>query len=305
MRGREAGGTHLSPKKDNHAGDSGLHFPIATPVGALIGWRENDERGTRATEGFGMVGKLVGKGILVTGGSRGIGAAIARRHANEGARVIVNFHTSRRDAEEVVAEIGACGGWAQAAQADIADMQQMQALVNNAATRLADVGGRLDVLVNNAGIAEPAELEAIDEAHFDRQFATNVKSILFGSQAAARIFGDQGGAIINVSSINARAPAPGYAIYSSTKAAVEAITVALARELGPRGVRVNAVAPGTTLTDMTRRVLTAPLEAAAVNRTALRRLGTPDDIAKVVAFLASDDAAWITGEVVTASGGLR
>jgi 3-oxoacyl-[acyl-carrier protein] reductase len=213
-----------------------------------------------------MVGKLVGKGILVTGGSRGIGAAIARRLA----RVIVNFHTSRRDAEEVVAEIGACGGWAQAAESDIADTQQMQALVNNAAMRLADAGGRLDILVNNAGIVEPAELEAIDEAHFDRQFATNVKSIVFGSQAA-----------------------------------VEAITVALARELGPRGVRVNAVAPGTTLTDMTRRVLTAPLEAAAINRTALRRLGTPDDIAKVVAFLASDDAAWITGEVITASGGLR
>jgi 3-oxoacyl-[acyl-carrier protein] reductase len=252
-----------------------------------------------------MTKNLAGKGVLVTGGSRGIGAAIARRLANEGARVIVNFHTSRRDAEQVVADIGACGGWAQAVEADVADMQQMQALVNNAAARLADAGGRLDVLVNNAGIAEPAELEAIDEAHFDRQFATNVKSVLFGSQAAARVFGDQGGAIINISSINARAPGPGYAIYSSTKAAVEAITVALARELGPRGVRVNAVAPGTTLTDMTRRVLTAPLEAAAVNRTALRRLGAPDDIAKVVAFLASDDAAWITGEVVTASGGLR
>ena len=252
-----------------------------------------------------MIKKLAGKGVLVTGGSRGIGAAIAGRLAAEGARIIVNFHISRREAEQVVAEIGACGGRAQAVGADIADMQQMQALVNNAAARLAEAGGRLDVLVNNAGIAEPAELEAIDEAHFDRQFATNVKSVLFGSQAVARVFGDQGGSIINISSINARAPGPGYAIYSATKAAVEAITVALARELGPLGVRVNAVAPGTTLTDMTRRVLTAPLEAAVVNRTALRRLGAPDDIAKVVAFLASDDAAWITGEVITASGGLR
>jgi NAD(P)-dependent dehydrogenase (short-subunit alcohol dehydrogenase family) len=121
------------------------------------------------------------------------------------------------------------------------------------------------ILPSVARIAEPAELEAIDEVHFNRQFATNVKSVLFGSQAAARIFGDQGGSIINISSINARAPGPGYAIYSATKAAVEAITVALARELGPRGVRVNAVAPGTTLTDMTRRVLTESLEAAAVS----------------------------------------
>jgi 3-oxoacyl-[acyl-carrier protein] reductase len=132
-----------------------------------------------------------------------------------------------------------------------------------------------------------------------------VKSVLFGAKTAARIFGDQGGAIINISSVNGRMPAPGAAIYSGTKAAVEAITVALARELGPLGVRVNAVAPGTTATDMTRRVLTAELEAMAVSRTALRRIGAPDDIAKVVAFLASDDAAWITGEVITASGGLR
>jgi 3-oxoacyl-[acyl-carrier protein] reductase len=249
--------------------------------------------------------RLEGKGVLVTGGSRGIGAAIARRLAYEGARVIVNFHTSKPDAERVVTDIAAYGGWAEAAKADVADMQQVQALVSNAAARLTAAGGRLDVLVSNAGIAEPAKLEEIDEPQFDRQFTTNVKSVLFGAKTAARIFGDQGGAIINVSSVNGRMPAPGAAIYSGTKAAVEAITVALARELGPRGVRVNAVAPGTTATDMTRRVLTAELEAMAVSRTALRRIGAPDDIAKVVAFLASDDAAWITGEVITASGGLR
>ena len=255
--------------------------------------------------GFSVTEKLLGKGVLVTGGSRGIGAAIARRLAAEGARVIVNFKVSSCDAEQVVADIISRGGWAQAVQADIANIQQMQELVTSAATRLADIGGRLDVLVNNAGIAEPAELDVIDEAHFNRQFDTCVKSVLFGSQAASRIFGDQGGIIINITSINARLSGPGYSTYSGAKAAVEAVTVALARELGPRGVRVNAVAPGTTLTDMTRRVLTPPLEAVAVNRTALRRLGTPDDIAKVVAFLASDDAAWITGEVITASGGLR
>lgn len=251
------------------------------------------------------MGRLDGKGVLVTGGSRGIGAAIARRLAHEGAQVIVNFHTSARDAQQVVAGIIADGGWAQALQADVAERRQVQALVNDAAAQLSEIGGRLDVLVNNAGVAEPAKLEELDESQFDRQFATNVKSVLFGTQAAARIFGEHGGTIINISSVNGRMPAQGASIYSGTKAAVEAITVALARELGPRGVRVNTVAPGTTMTDMTRRVLTTELEAMAISRTALRRVGIPEDIAKVVAFLASDDAAWITGEVITVSGGLR
>lgn len=251
------------------------------------------------------MGRLKGKGALVTGSSRGIGAAIARQLAHEGAQVIVNFRSSRLKAEQLVADIVAQGGWAEALQADIADMQQVQALVNDASARLAAIGGRLNVLVCNAGTVEPASLEDIDEAQFDRQFASNVKSVLFSAQTAARVFGEQGGAIINISSINARMPGPGYSVYSSTKAAVEAITIALARELGPRGVRVNAVAPGTTATDMTNRVVTAELAAATVSRTALRRVGAPDDIAKVVAFLASDDAAWITGEVITASGGLR
>jgi 3-oxoacyl-[acyl-carrier protein] reductase len=251
------------------------------------------------------MGRLKGKGALVTGSSRGIGAAIARQLAHEGARVIVNFRSSRLKAEQLVADIVAQGGWAEALQADIADMQQVQALMNDASARLAAIGGRLNVLVCNAGTVEPARLEEIDEAQFDRQFGSNVKSVLFSAQAVARIFGEQGGAIINISSINARMPSPGYSIYSSTKAAVEAITIALARELGPRGVRVNAVAPGTTATDMTHRVLTPEQAATTVSRTALRRVGVPDDIAKVVAFLASDDAAWITGEVITASGGLR
>jgi 3-oxoacyl-[acyl-carrier protein] reductase len=156
-----------------------------------------------------MMGRLECKGVLVTGGSRGIGAAIARRLAHEGARVIVNFHTSRREAEQVVADIAAHGGWAETAQADVADMRQVQALVNDAAARLTAAGGRLDVLVNNVGIADPTKLEEADEAQFDRQFATNVKSVLFGAQTAARIFGDQGGAIINISSVNGRMPAPG------------------------------------------------------------------------------------------------
>lgn len=243
--------------------------------------------------------------MLVTGGSRGIGAAIAHRLASEGAAVVINFRSSTRDAQQVVSDITSEGGWAHALQADVANQRQVQALLRDADTQLATIGRRLDVLVSNSGIAEPASLVELDEAQFDRQFATNVKSALFGAQAAADIFGDRGGVIINISSINSRMPTQGLSIYSATKAAVEAITVALAHELGPRNIRVNAIAPGTTMTDMTRRVLTDELEAKAVNRTALRRIGLPDDIAKVVAFLASDDAAWITGEVITASGGLR
>lgn len=250
------------------------------------------------------MGRLEGKGVLVTGGSRGIGAAIAHRLSSEGARVIVNFHRSHSAADQVVADIRVKGGWAEVLQADVSDLRQVQGLVSDASARLVAAGGQLDVLVNNAAIAEPARLENVDELQFDRQFATNVKSVLFGAQAAARVFGNRGGVIINVSSINGRLPASGASIYSGTKAAVDAMTIALARELGGCGVRVNAVAPGTTETDMTRRVLTPELEAMTLSRTALGRLGVPDDIAKVVAFLASDDAAWITGEVLTASGGL-
>ncbi|WP_321897059.1 SDR family NAD(P)-dependent oxidoreductase [Burkholderia cepacia] len=249
--------------------------------------------------------RLEKKGVLVTGGSRGIGAAIARRLAKDGALVIVNFRTSTGDAERVVSDIIADGGWAESLQADVSNVRQVRTMVNEAAARFSAAGSRLDVLVNNAGIAEPAQLDKLDELQFDRQFSTNVKSVLFATKAAASVFGDRGGAVINISSVNGRLPTQGASIYSGTKAAVEAITVALARELGPRGVRVNAVAPGTTMTDMTRRVLTAELEELIVGRTALRRVGVPDDIAKVVAFLASDDAVWITGEVVTASGGLR
>lgn len=252
-----------------------------------------------------VMGRLDSKGILVTGGSRGIGAAIARRLAQEGASVIISFHSSENDARRVIADIEADGGWAHALQADVGDVLQVQALLKNADAHLSAVGRRLNVLVNNSGICEPARLQELDEMQFDRQFAINVKSVIFGAQAAATIFGDRGGVIINISSINGRLPTQGASIYSASKAAVEAATIALAHEMGPQNVRVNAVAPGTTMTDMTRRVLTDELEAKAIGRTALRRIGQPDDIAKVVAFLVSDEAAWITGEVITASGGLR
>lgn len=166
--------------------------------------------------------------------------------------------------------------------------------------------GRLDLLVNNAAVAEVATLEAIDAGHLQRHFAANVGAVLFGSQAAARVFGEKGGAIVNISSINASQPPPGGAVYSATKAAVEAVTKCLAIELGPRRIRVNAVAPGATDTGMLRSVLRPGVEQEILEKTLLGdRLGTPEDIAAVVAFLAGPDAGWITGQVINASGGLQ
>ena len=165
--------------------------------------------------------------------------------------------------------------------------------------------GRLDILVNNAAIAEAATLDEVDEASFDRHFATNVKAALFLSQAAARVFGDQGGVIINVSSIGTRAANPRFVVYHATKAAIEMLTVTMSRDLGPRGIRVNAVAPGQIDTEMLRRNVPPAVLQANIERISLGRLGRPDDIAAVVAFLASDDARWITGETIHVSGGQR
>jgi len=251
------------------------------------------------------MGKLAGKFALVTGASRGIGAAIAKRLAAEGAGVIVNYHKNAQAASLVVEAIRAGGGWAEAMQADAGHVAGIQALVERAAAAAVAAGGRLDILVNNAGICEPNPLEALDEAQFDQQFATNVKSVLFGAKAAAAAFGDKGGVIVNISSVNGKLPAAGASVYSATKAAVDSITLALAGELGSRGIRVVAVAPGLTTSDMVEAFYTPEAKAGVVKLTALGRLGACDDIAKVVAFVASDEAGWITGEVITASGGLR
>ena len=245
---------------------------------------------------------LKGKVAIVTGASGGIGSGCALRLAQDGATVVLHYHSSAAAAEDLASEIRATGGEALPLQANLAEPSAPQALVA-AAT---DAFGRLDLLVNNAAVAEVAELEAIDAGHFQRQVAINLGAVLFASQAAARAFGPEGGCIVNISSINASKPVPRGSVYSATKAAVEAVTKSLAIELGPRRIRVNAVAPGATDTAMLRGVLPAGAEQEICRETPLGgRLGQPEDIAAVVAFLAGPDAAWITGQVINASGGLQ
>lgn len=244
---------------------------------------------------------LQGKVAVVTGASRGIGAAIAKRLAREGAVVIVGYNRNAEAAQAVVAEIERAGGEAEAIRADVADLEQVKRLFAETMQGF----GRLDILVNNAGIAEFRPLEAIDAAHYSRQFDVNVRGVLFATQEAAQRFGPEGGCIINITSGAAKAASPGTSVYSATKAAVEVMTSSHAAELGPRGIRVNAVSPGITETDMLQKVIPAEVQQRMIQTTALRRVGTPEDIADVVAFLASHEARWITGQVVGVNGGLR
>ena len=250
-----------------------------------------------------MSQKLAGKVAIVTGASKGIGAEIARELAAQGAAVVVNYASSRAGADKVVADIIGSGGRAVAVQADLADPGKVQQLF--AAAR--EAFGRLDILVNNAGIYEFAPIEEVTPEHFHRQFNLNVLGLLLATQAAVREFGDQGGCVINISSVVATYTPPQSAVYSGTKAAVDAITRSLAKELGPRKIRVNSVNPsmveteGTHAAGITDGEFRTQIEAI----TPLGRIGRPRDIAPAVAFLASDDASWITGETLYISGGLR
>ena len=246
------------------------------------------------------MGKLDGKVALVTGSSRGIGAAIAVRLGSDGARVVVNYARSPDAAAAVVRKIEAAGGKAKAVKADLSDPAQVGPLFEEAAKAF----GRLDILVNNAGVADPAPLDQIDAAHIDRLFNLNVRGLLLACREAARRFGEEGGTIINVSSVVPRMAIPGLSAYTATKGAVDAITRVLAAELGPRKITVNAVCPGLTDTDLVADY--SPEQRADFSkRTPLGRLGKPEDIADVVAFLASADAHWVTGELLAASGGIR
>jgi 3-oxoacyl-[acyl-carrier protein] reductase len=242
-----------------------------------------------------------GKVAIVTGASRGIGAAIARRLAREGVVVIVGYSRNSEAALQVVAEIERAGGEAEAIQADVADLDQVKRLFRETIQGF----GRLDILVNNAGVAEFRPLEAVDAAHYAHQFDVNVRGLLFATQEAALRFGLEGGCIVNITSGAAKAAPPGTSVYSATKAAVDAMTMSHAAELGPRQIRVNAVAPGITETDMLQTNIPPAAQQAMIQTTALRRLGTPEDIADVVAFLTSHEARWITGQIVGVSGGLR
>ncbi|GJD38461.1 MULTISPECIES: glucose 1-dehydrogenase [Methylobacterium] len=246
--------------------------------------------------------KLDGKVAVVTGGSKGIGAAIAKALAKEGAAVVVNYASSKAGAETVVADITAAGGKAIAVQADVSKAAQAQELVEAAVKRF----GRLDVLVNNSGVYEFASIEEITEEHYRRLFDVNVLGVLLATQAAAKHLGE-GGSVVNISSAITHVHTPSAAVYAGTKGALNAISDVLANELAPRKIRVNVVSPGFVVTEGTHTagIVGSDMEAGFIAQTPLGRAGQPDDIAEVVAFLASDDARWLTGENITASGGIR
>jgi 3-oxoacyl-[acyl-carrier protein] reductase len=246
--------------------------------------------------------KLEGKVAIVTGASKGIGAGIAKALAAEGAAVVVNYASSQAGADKVVADIKANNGRAVAVGGDVSKAADAQGLVNAAI----ETFGRLDILVNNSGVYEFAPNEEITEEHFHRQFNVNVLGVLLTTQAAARHLGE-GASIINVSSVVTTLTPPTTAVYSGTKGAVDAITGVLARELAPRKIRVNSINPGVVVTEGTHTagVIGSDFEAMALAQTPLGRLGQPEDIASIAAFLASDDARWLTGETITASGGMR
>ena len=246
--------------------------------------------------------KLSGKVAIVTGASKGIGAAIAKALAANGAKVVVNYSASKDGADKVVEAITAAGGKAVAVKGDVSKAADAKAVVDSAITAY----GRLDVLVNNAGVYEMKPLEEITEEHYRKTFDINVLGLLLVSQAAAKHL-PQGGSIVNVSSVVSRITPPGSAVYTGTKGAVDAITGVLARELGPKGIRVNAVNPGMIETEGTHTagIIGSDFQDWAISQTPLGRIGQPHDIASVATFLASDDAGWLTGQLLIASGGMQ
>jgi 3-oxoacyl-[acyl-carrier protein] reductase len=246
--------------------------------------------------------KLTGKVAVVTGASKGIGAAIAKSLAEAGASVVVNYASGKAGADRVVASITAAGGKAVAVGGDVSTSAGAQGIVDAAVGTF----GRLDVLVNNSGVFEFSPIESVTEDHFHRQFNVNVLGLLLVTQAAAKHLGE-GGSIINIGSVVTRITPPGSAVYSATKGAVDAITGVLSRELGPRKIRVNAVNPGMVETEGTHAAgfIGSDFHKNAIAQAPLGRIAQPDDIASIAVFLASDDSRWLTGEHLLASGGLR
>jgi 3-oxoacyl-[acyl-carrier protein] reductase len=246
---------------------------------------------------------LTGKVAVVTGASKGIGAGIAKEFASAGAKVVVNYLSSRESADRVVAEITSGGGEAIAVQGDVAKAADVERLFETTLT----VFGRLDVLVNNAGIYRFGPIESFSEEDFHQQFNSNVLSVFLATRQAVKHFGPAGGSIINIVTAAVSLNGPFSSLYTATKSAVVAITRVLAKELGGRKIRVNAIAPGGTETEGAGQsgFLGSDMERQMIAATPLGRLGKPNDIAPIAAFLASDESGWISGDTIFASGGLR
>jgi 3-oxoacyl-[acyl-carrier protein] reductase len=245
---------------------------------------------------------LEGRAALVTGSSRGIGAAILRELAAQGARVVIHCNRQLESARALQAEIEQARGEATILQADLSSADQAADLVR----RAADACGGLDILVNNAGIIAGKTLDTLTAEQIDRVLAVNLRAVLLASRefARLRVPARPGGRIVNISSVAARVPSGGSSLYAASKAAVESLSRSHATELGPAGITVNAVAPGTTETDMVEQTFPKAMRDAVVRGTALGRLGQPADIARVVAFLCGDAAGWITGQAIGVDGGM-
>ncbi len=250
-----------------------------------------------------MIKKLTNKVAIVTGASKGIGAAIAKALAAEGASVAVNYSSSKKEADQVVLEITNAGGKAFAVQANVAKQEDIQRLF--AETKSAF--GKLDILVNNAGVYEFSPLEEVTPQHFHKMFDLNVLGLILASQEAVKYFGTEGGNIINVSSVAAQRAVPGGVVYSATKAAVDQVTRTLAVELGSRKIRVNSINPGMIETEgfTAQGIGESEFRKQVEAETPFGRIGQPDDVADAVTFLASNDSRWIAGEAILVAGGYR
>ena len=249
------------------------------------------------------MGKLANKVALVTGASKGIGAAIAKALAADGASVVVNYASSKEGAEKVVAEIKAKGGKAVAVQGDFSKQED----IGKVFAEVKKTFGRLDTLVNNAGVYAFTPLEQVSAEDYHRIFNLNVLGLLLASKESLKYFGAEGGSIINIGSVVSSRTPPNSSIYTATKGAVDAITHVLANELGPKKIRVNSINPGMVETEGVHAAgfIGSDFEKNTVAQTPLGRIGQPQDIATVATFLASDDSAWLTGELLKAGGGLR
>jgi 3-oxoacyl-[acyl-carrier protein] reductase len=247
--------------------------------------------------------KLSNKVAVVTGASKGIGASIAKGLAAEGAAVVVNYASSKEGADQVVSEIVKKGGKAVAIQGDVSKASDVLHLF----AEIKKAFGRLDVLVNNAGVYQFAPLGEITEEHFHRQFNINVLGLILATQEAAKLFGSEGGSVINIGSAVSALNPPASAVYTASKAAVDAVTHVLAKELGPKKIRVNSINPGMVETEGTHSqgFIGSDFQKQLEAQTPLGGIGQPDDIASIAVFLASQDSRWITGELLLASGGLR